>query len=94
VRANLAALSADFTGAINLGTGVETDVNTIFHHLRTACGAQVAERHGPAKSGEQMRSVVDCRLAERLLGWRPQVSLPDGLRETADFFRTRVHATV
>jgi UDP-glucose 4-epimerase len=93
VRANLAALTADFTGAVNLGTGVETDVNMIFHHLRTLCGSTAFEQHGPAKPGEQLRSVIDSRLAQRVLGWRPEVSLLDGLRETLAFFRSRLATT-
>lgn len=92
VRANLAALTAEFCGAVNLGTGIETDVNTIFHHLRTLCGSNAPEQHGPAKPGEQMRSVIDSTLAQRVLGWRPQVSLEEGLRETLAFFRTRLAA--
>jgi UDP-glucose 4-epimerase len=87
VRANLAALTAEFSGAVNLGTGIETDVNTLFHHLCTLCGATAPERHGPAKPGEQQRSVIDNALAGRVLGWRPQVRLEDGLLETVEFFR-------
>ena len=94
VRANLAALTAEFSGPVNLGTGIETDVNTLFHHLRTLSGASVPEQHGPAKPGEQLRSVIDSRLAQRVLGWRPQMSLEDGLRETVAFFRARLPAKV
>ena len=92
VRANLAALTSEFSGAVNLGTGIETDVNTIFQHLRTLCGSNAREQHGPAKPGEQMRSVIDSTLAQRVLGWRPQVSLEDGLRETVAFFRAQLGA--
>jgi UDP-glucose 4-epimerase len=92
VRANVAALTADFTGALNLGTGVETDVNTIFRQLRALCGSTALEQHGAAKPGEQQRSVIDSSLAQRVLGWRPQVSLEDGLRETVAFFRARLAA--
>jgi UDP-glucose 4-epimerase len=90
VRANLAALQADFCGAVNLGTGVETDVNELFRALRALCDSSVPETHGPGKPGEQQRSVIDCRLAGQVLGWQPQVSLQDGLRETVAFFRERV----
>ena len=89
VRANLAALHSDFTGAVNLGTGIETDVNEIFRLLARLCGSSAAEQHGPAKAGEQSRSVIDNALAARVLGWRPEVSLEDGLRRTVDYFRQR-----
>ncbi len=92
VRANLTALTSDFTGAVNLGTGIETDVNAIFRLLVRLCGSAAAERHGPAKPGEQRRSVIDNGLAQRVLRWRPEVSLEEGLRHTVDFFRQRVGA--
>jgi UDP-glucose 4-epimerase len=85
-------LQHDFTGAINLGTGIETDVNTLFHHLRRLCGSTAPEQHGSAKPGEQHRSVIDNRFAQRTLGWHPEVGLEDGLRETVAFFQTRVVA--
>jgi UDP-glucose 4-epimerase len=31
--------------------------------------------------------VIDNALAQRVLGWRPQVVLDDGLRQTVEFFR-------
>jgi len=90
VRANLSALNADFSGALNFGTGVEVDVNTIFTHLCRLCGSQAREKHGPAKPGEQTRSVIDNAMARRVLGWQPQVALEDGLRQTVEFFRGRL----
>jgi UDP-glucose 4-epimerase len=90
VRANLAALQSGFTGAVNLGTGIETDVNALFGLLCKLCGSSAPERHGPAKPGEQSRSVIDNALAQRVLGWKPQVSLEDGFRETVAFFRGRL----
>ncbi len=87
-RANLAALQSDCVGAINFGTGIETDVNELFRRLAALCGA-APERHGPAKPGEQQRSVIDNTLAKRILGWQPQVNLDEGLRQTVAFFRAR-----
>jgi UDP-glucose 4-epimerase len=91
VAANVAALDSAYTGAINIGTGIETDVVTIFENLRQAVGSNVSAQHGPAKPGEQRRSCLDNRHAERVLGWRPQVALADGLRRTADFYRETLH---
>lgn len=87
VTANLAALDCSFVGAINIGTAVETDVVTIYHHLRQALGSAVEARHGPAKPGEQRRSCLDIRRARDVLGWRPQWVLADGLQRTASYYR-------
>ncbi len=89
VRANLLATERDVDGAVNIGTGVETDVNRLYALLCDAAGHHPGERHGPAKIGEQLRSALDPRRAQALLGWRPQTSLAEGLRQTVDWFRTR-----
>jgi UDP-glucose 4-epimerase len=52
-------------------------------------GSSSEIRHGPAKSGEQRRSVIDVRRAAEVFGWTPQISLRDGLARTIEFFRTR-----
>jgi len=87
VAANVAALDSNFVGPVNIGTGVETDVVTIYHHLRDAVGSQLQAQHGPAKAGEQRRSCIDNRRAGEVLGWRPNVMLPDGLQCTAAYYR-------
>lgn len=89
VRGNLAALKADYRGAINLGTGVETDVNKLFRTLVQLGGFAATEQHGPPMPGEQRRSVIDNSLAGRILGWQPSVSLEEGLKQTLEFFRGR-----
>jgi UDP-glucose 4-epimerase len=88
-RMSLLALETDATGPVNIGTGVETDVNRLAVLLLEAAGSKSDVRHGPAKSGEQRRSVVDARRAAEVFGWRPQVTLRDGLRQTVEFFRAR-----
>jgi len=87
VAANVAALDSSFIGQINIGTGVETDVVTIFNHLRDAVGSKVEAQHGPAKTGEQRRSCLDATRAAEILGWRPQIALAEGLRRTAAFYQ-------
>ncbi len=94
VEANLAALTCDFVGAVNIGTGIETDVCTLSERLSEATGRRVAAEHGPAKPGEQRRSVVDPALAQRVLSWAPRHRLDDGLREVVAFFRARAASTV
>lgn len=87
VNANILAIKSDFTGCLNIGTGIETDVNKIFLRLREASGNDsIREIHGPAKSGEQYRSVLDYSLAKRILGWEPKTDVNTGLVKTFEWF--------
>jgi len=70
----------------DIGTGVEASVNRLYELLEEVSGRDLAPRHGPAKAGEQLRSCVDPSRAGRVLGWRPEMSLDHGLRETLRFF--------
>lgn len=87
VESNLVALKEDALGEFNIGTGIETDVNTLFHYLVKITGVEKGQVHGPAKPGEQKRSVLACQKAKKELGWEPKVSLEEGLAKTVEFFK-------
>ncbi len=87
VKVNLAAVESAFAGPANIGTGKETDVVTLFNNLKDASGKDIEEKHGPAKTGEQRRSVLDNSLAKMELGWEPEVSIEEGLRLTYQWFK-------
>ncbi len=86
VSANLAALASDKVGAYNVGTGVETTVNTIFRQINALTEAGVEERHGEAKAGEQRRSCLSTEKAHADFGWQPRMGLDEGLTRTVEFF--------
>lgn len=90
VRANVAALEKGDALSVNIGTGIETDVNTLFRKLRDLAGSRQEEIHGPAMPGEQRRSVIENRLAFDELGWYPETSLDEGLALTLAYFRDKV----
>jgi UDP-glucose 4-epimerase len=90
VNANVAALTSPYVGEINIGTGVETDVVTLFQSLRQGAGSKLEARHGPAKIGEQRRSCLAAQRAADIFGWRPQVSLREGLERTIAYYRGNV----
>lgn len=85
--ANLLALSYSQAGIFNIGTGLETDILTIYQHLQKLSGSSLGPEHGPAKPGEQRRSALNCDLAREELGWRPKTSLEEGLALTMAAFR-------
>jgi UDP-glucose 4-epimerase len=72
--------------AFNIGTGVETSVNRLAAQLAAAAGKQADLRHAPARAGEIQRSCLDVSKAARELGWRPKVSLAEGLASTFRWF--------
>lgn len=86
--ANLLAVNTDYIGEINIGTALETNVNKIFNILKNAAGKpDLEEVHGPAKDGEQKRSVLSYRKARQILGWKPEVKLEEGLIKTFNWFK-------
>ncbi|MGQ0555853.1 MAG: SDR family oxidoreductase [Nitrospiraceae bacterium] len=86
-EANLAAMGQDAHGVYNVGTGAETSVNELFRMLAGLTASSVKELHGPAKAGEQIRSVVDPSRIKQELGWEVKVDLAEGLKQTVDFFQ-------
>lgn len=87
VRVNLRAMDYEGSEVFNIGTGVETDVNAIFRMVRGLSGSNQEEKHGPAKPGEQTRSVITFKKAQKDLGWEPKVALKEGLRLTGEYFK-------
>ena len=92
VRANVAAVGKTGFHIYNVGTGRETDVNHLFRVIRDAVGSTCPERHGEAKKGEQLRSVLSHERIKKELGWTPSVTLEEGLARTVDHFRNALKA--
>jgi UDP-glucose 4-epimerase len=83
-RATLAAVGRQ--GVFNVGTGTETSVLELYELCRRVAGSEVEAEPADARLGELQRSVLDASLAERELGWRPEISLEEGLRTTWESF--------
>ena len=89
VAANVAALGRPGFGIYNVGTGRETTVVELYGLLAAALGVTRPPTHGPAKPGEQRRSVISSELVGRELGVRVGTTLEDGLKKTAAWFAAR-----
>ncbi|MBY6276751.1 SDR family NAD(P)-dependent oxidoreductase [Symbiobacterium thermophilum] len=78
---------------LNAGYGADVSVQELVEMALRLTGRRVpvveaAERVRPAAS-EVARLLCDPTLAERRLGWRPQVTLEEGLRRTLAFIERR-----
>lgn len=85
--ANRLAVESDFVGSVNIGTGKETSVLELYRSVARLTGVTAPPEFREGRPGEQRRSCVDPKLAERTLGWRPRVALEEGLSRTAAWFR-------
>jgi len=89
VAANVAAVGRAGFAIYNVGTGRETTVVELYENLARALGLARPAAHGPAKPGEQRRSVITSDLLAAELGVRPVVPLEGGLSRTASWFAAR-----
>jgi UDP-glucose 4-epimerase len=87
--ANVRALDTTFSGGVNIGTGVETDVNAVYRHLAQAAGVSTPPLYAAARLGEQRRSVLDNRKAKDVLDWSPSFGIGQGLANTVEWFKAR-----
>jgi UDP-glucose 4-epimerase len=71
--------------AVNVGTAVETSVTRLAQQLLDSTGVTVPIEHAEARPGELQRSAVSVDKAARVWGWRPEVTLGEGLRRTYEW---------
>jgi len=86
VHANILAASAPaerVSGSpINVGAGVQTSLLALVELIGKITGSGLACRLSSPRSGDVRDSLASLERAERLLGYRPLVSLAEGLRRT------------
>ena len=67
---------------VNIGSGNGTSLTTLSNLVVSTAGRAVTVERAPARSFDAPSTWLDISLAERSLGWRPRVDLPEGLRRT------------
>lgn len=89
VAANLLAMKQrDACGGIfNIGTHTEVSVLDCLRGLQEILGIRkIKILHRSKRAGDVRRTFADIRKAQRLLGYRPSVPFPQGLRWTTEWF--------
>ena len=88
-QANIIALDSKCEGTFNLGTGKETSVNLLTKELLKVSGIRTSAKHSPPRKGEQRRSSIDSSKLLKNFGWKPCISLEEGLLETINYFKNK-----
>ena len=72
----------------NIGTGVETSDRVLHTAVAAVVGAPDEPAYAPPRLGDLTRSCLAAQRARTVLGWQPRMALDEGLRLTADWFRS------
>ena len=88
-RANVLAAQSTVTDEVfNVCSGVETSLGQLATALLEVMGSGLHPEYGPARAVNAVpRRLGDTRKAERLLGFRAEVGLAEGLRRLVDWWR-------
>jgi UDP-glucose 4-epimerase len=89
VTAFLCAAEAPITttGTFNIGTGVQTTVTELHQVIAEAVGVSRPPDHAEARTGEVHASALDPTRAGRVLGWKPDTDLSEGIKRTVHWLR-------
>ena len=79
VAAVLAAWDRRFTGTAIIGSGASVTVLELLDTVRKVTGCPLPAEHVAPKPGEMPAVIVDISRAREQLGYRPSVSLVEGL---------------
>lgn len=93
-RAYLLAAEKDKAvgGTFNIGSGKGVSVNHLIELLEGITGRKADPVHEPAREGEIRHSWADISRAREVLGFQPEISLKEGLRETVEWLRAQLTA--
>ena len=73
--------------AMNIGTGIETDIATLARLIIKIMEAKIEPNFtGKINPGEAGRLVCNPSKGMKMLNWKPTVSLEDGLKQTVDYY--------
>jgi len=93
VAANLKALEAPAERAagraFNIAGGTAYTLLDLLATLQDHLGTEVAPHHVEPRAGDVRHSCAAVAAAERDLGFRTEVSFPEGLGKTVDWFTRR-----
>ena len=78
---------ATTTGTFNIGTGMQTTVTELHQLIAEAVGVSRLPDYVEARTGEVHASALDPTWAGRVLGWKPDTELTEGIKRTVEWLR-------
>lgn len=85
-RANLQALTKATNEAINIGTGIKTNVNKLYSIICKVTGFKKKALNGPYREGDILANYLNIQKAKNILKWEPEINFEEGIKMTYGFF--------
>jgi dTDP-glucose 4,6-dehydratase len=85
----LTLLASEWVGPMNLGNSVEHTVLELAKLVLEVTGSNSEITFESLPVDDPVRRCPDISLAERVIGWHPEIDLRDGLARTAAWYRER-----
>ncbi|GAJ09124.1 unnamed protein product, partial [marine sediment metagenome] len=82
-------MDSDFIGPVNIGSEEMVTINQLAEIVMDIAGKTLTIKHIPGPLGVRGRN-SDNRLIEQKLGWKPQMSLREGLEKTYPWIKGQV----
>jgi len=87
--AHIKALKLKKSEVINLGTGNGTSVLELVNAFSNITGIPIKYEIGPKRSGDTPYLVASYEKAEKLLNWKPELSLDDMVKSTLSAYKKK-----
>lgn len=89
VRANVLALGEDKKGVFNISLGRQVSILALYKIIAGYLEFEGAPEFNDARLGEVRFSALDNSKAGQVLGWKPQVSLAEGVKEVVEWMKNK-----
>ncbi|MEL7367677.1 MAG: SDR family oxidoreductase [Myxococcota bacterium] len=94
IQANLKACTAPPACAghvMNIACGTRITLNDLAAVVREKVGRGLPPVHGPERAGDVKHSLASIEKAEKLLGYRPEISFAEGIARTVEWYRAHLN---
>jgi UDP-glucuronate decarboxylase len=81
-----------FIGPVNLGNPSETTIVEFAKKIIALTGSSSRIVYRPLPADDPRQRQPDITLAKKMLGWEPKVHVDEGLKQTIDYFSSRLNA--
>ncbi|MFX0201456.1 MAG: SDR family oxidoreductase [Candidatus Hodarchaeota archaeon] len=95
VKVNMKLLEANKADGktINVGGGNRISINDLVAYLKEVTGVNPSVVYGESRKGDAEHTLADVSLASKLIGYRPDVSIQEGLKKFVEWFQAEQAAS-